>query len=91
MAPLFVTLSDLQIVMFQERRDGVTESCLYVNHVSADSFRRYTIIAENALAIGRQQTVLTERTYFLTQYPETELLLRCQMTTINMDQQGLPI
>jgi len=47
--------------MFQERRDGVTESCLYVNHVTSDSFRRYTIIAENAVAIGRQQTVLTER------------------------------
>jgi len=49
--------------MFQERRDGVTESCLYVNHVSPDSFRRYTIIAENAVGIGRQQTVLTERTF----------------------------
>jgi len=47
--------------MFQERRDGVTESCLYVNHVTSDSFRRYTIIAENAIAIGRQQTVLAER------------------------------
>ena len=37
------------------------ESCLYVNHVTSDSFRRYTIIAENPVAIGRQQTVLTER------------------------------
>jgi len=31
--------------------------------VSPDSFRRYTIIAENAVGIGRQQTVLTERTF----------------------------
>jgi len=49
---------------FQERRDGVIESCLYVNYVTSDSFRRYTIIAENAVAIGRQRTVLTERTSF---------------------------
>jgi len=48
--------------MFQERRDGVIESCLYVSHVTSDSFRRYTIIAENDIAIGRRQTVLSERT-----------------------------
>jgi len=48
---------------FQERRDGVTESCLYVNHVTSDSFRRYTIIAENVIAIGRQQAVLAERMF----------------------------
>ena len=51
-----------QPIVFQERRDGVTESCLYVNHVTSDSFRQYTIIAENAVAIGRQRTILTERT-----------------------------
>jgi len=54
----------------QERRDGVIESCLYVNHVTSDSFRRFTIIAENSVAIGRQQTVLTERK------PSTALLSR---------------
>jgi len=61
---LVTMLFSKPFVSFQERRDGVTESCLYVNHVMSDSFRRYTIIAENAVGIGRQQTVLTERTSY---------------------------
>lgn len=57
--------SECMPLIMQERRDGVTESCLYVSHVTSDSFRRYTIIAENAVAIGRKQTVLTERAHVL--------------------------
>ena len=68
----------------KERRDGVVESCLYVSLVSADSFRRYTIIAENAIGIGRQRTVLTQRTCsvsFTEQY--YFLILFCSLAVLD--------
>jgi len=62
----------------------VVESCLYVSLVSADSFRRYTIIAENAIGIGRQRTVLTQRTCsvsFTEQY--YFLILFCSLAVLD--------
>ena len=62
----------------------MVESCLYVSLVSADSFRRYTIIAENAIGIGRQRTVLTQRTCsvsFTEQY--YFLILFCSLAVLD--------
>jgi len=50
----------MMVVLPQERRDDVTEALIYMRRATPDRFRRYTIVAENSVGIGRRDVELVQ-------------------------------
>jgi len=54
--------------LLQDRTDGVLEVQLFMRQARAASFRRYTLVAENGVAVKRQSVTLIRSTNYSTRF-----------------------
>ena len=59
----------------QVRNDGVIETRLYMRKTTKESFRKYTLHAENAIATSRTEAELKESTYQKNRVERFKLIL----------------